>query len=234
MAVHINPNKSKHLVVLWREDLASASALMAVNDVSVWADGYGCMLTDMFTVCHSAVYCLSTAFECTSVYPPLTNRTFVWCNTTGHKEGSFFIVISHSAVYRSSFLDVSARADKLQSVSDGTFDVSLSHVACASVDAFAHMLCWREVLMWSLMAGIKIVGSVSWTACSHWIKAAQWREGLCRRHTWCPSSSSSHGWVELQRCSPSYAYPEINLLILAGKSNLLWLWPKGNRLLRHV
>lgn len=45
-----------------REDLASASALIAVNDVSVWT-GCGCLLTDMFAVCLSIVYCLSTAFE---------------------------------------------------------------------------------------------------------------------------------------------------------------------------
>lgn len=45
-----------------REDLASVLALIVVDDVSVWTD----WLTDMFTVCLSIVYCLSTAFE---VYP---------------------------------------------------------------------------------------------------------------------------------------------------------------------
>lgn len=62
MDVLINPHKLKHLVMSRREDLASASALIVVDDVSVWTD----WLTGMFTVCLAIVYCLSSAFE---VYP---------------------------------------------------------------------------------------------------------------------------------------------------------------------
>lgn len=116
------------------------------------------------------------------------------------------------------------------------FGLSLSHAARVSVDAFAHMHCWCEVLTWSRTAGPWIVGSVSRIACSLWINTPRWRGGLLRRHTWCPSSPSSrHGWAELQWCSPTYAHPEINLASLVklvsypGKVISYHFWPKGNR-----
>lgn len=52
-----------------------------------------------------------------------------------------------------------------------TFDLSLSHASCVSVDAFAHIHCWCGVSMWSHMA----VGFVWRNPCSHWNNTPHWR-----------------------------------------------------------
>lgn len=76
-----------------------------------------------------------------SVYPPLTTPILVCFHTTSRKEVYFFSLNVLWLTVSELVSRLFACRQTAERLSDKAFDLSLSHAACVSVDAFAHMHC---------------------------------------------------------------------------------------------
>lgn len=172
----------------------SVSALIAVNEVSVWTDWlwlpvnwYGYCLT---------FYCLLSMCCFGSIAPILVcfrTQTIKILDIFCRNEYEIWMVAS-------------LHTDKLQSVwVTGHWIITLTCCLCKCWCVRPHaLLMWGVDVKphgWPLSCWIYVDDCV-FTLDLH--TTMKGRGGLRRRHTWCPCSTSRHGWVELQWCSLSY------------------------------